>query len=421
MNPGKTVRVALTAMAHGGHGLGRHEGKVIFVAGGIPGEEVVAQIIEDRGLYARDRLLEVITPSPHRIEEPRCPHFGTCGGCQWQQIAYEAQLAFKEEVVRDQLAHLGRQPKAVVKPTLGLADPWCTRNHVQLHVGPESRLGFMDLTGRRVVPLEVCPTMHPLLGEMFDALELAPPSLPEVGVKRVSLRAGVNTGERMVILETAGDEAPELEVEMPLSCVLLLQDGTPVSLAGSTYFHEVVGGRRFRISAGSFFQVNTAQAERLIETVLGYLDPREGDALLDAYCGVGTFGLLLAPRVGEVIGVEESPQALDDADQNAGTLDNVTLVEGRVEEVLPRLERVDLAILDPPRQGMAAPAVDALVGLGPRKIVYVSCDPATLARDVRRLAGAGYRLVEVQPLDMFPQTYHIESVALLVTAGGRLR
>jgi len=395
-------------MAHGGSALGRHEGKVIFVAGGIPGEEVVAEIVEDRGRYAHARLVEVITPSPHRIEEPRCPHFGVCGGCQWQHIAYEAQLAFKEEVVRDQLAHLGRLPEAMVKPTLGMAEPWFYRNHVRFRVGPRGHLGFMDVAGRRVVPIEICTIMHPLLWEIFEALELAFPAL-----ERVSLRAGVNTGERMVVLETAGDEPPELEVDLPLSCVLLLRDGTPVSLVGSTHFHEAVGGRRFRVSAGSFFQVNTAQAERLIETVLGYLDPREDEVLLDAYCGVGTFGLLLAPQVGEVIGIEESPQALDDADHNAGDLDNVTLIEGRVEEVLPQLEEVDLAILDPPRQGVAAPALESLVGLGPRKIVYVSCDPATLARDLGRLAGAGYRLVEVQPVDMFPQTYHVESVALL--------
>lgn len=395
-------------MAHGGESLGRHEGKVIFVAGGIPGEEVVAEIVEDRGRYARARLVEVVTPSPHRVEHPRCPHFGPCGGCQWQHIAYEAQLTFKEEVLRNQLAHLGRLPEVPVQPSLGMTDPWFYRNHVQFHLDEGGRLGFVGLRGQGVVPIEVCYIMHPLLTEIFGALDLAFPDL-----ERVSLRAGVNTGERMVILETAHDQPPELAVDLPLSCVLLLRDGTPVSLVGSNAITEELGGRAFRISAGSFFQVNTAQAERVAQTVMDYLDPQGGEVLLDAYCGVGTFGLLLAPRVGEVIGVEESPQALADADHNAGDLENVTLIEGAVEDVLPQLERVDLAILDPPRQGVAAQALDALVRLGPRKIVYVSCNPATLARDVGRLAEVGYRLAEVQPIDMFPQTYHIESVALL--------
>ena len=201
---------------------------------------------------------------------------------------------------------------------------------------------------------------------------------------------------------------------MPISCVLLLSDGTPVNLVGSNYIFEEVAGRRFRISAASFFQVNTPVTERLIELVASYLDLMGGEVLLDAYCGVGTFGLSLAERVGQVIGIEENPFAVADADFNAGELENVTLIEGRVEDVLPDLdERIDVAILDPPRGGCEPEALQALSELAPSRIVYVSCDPATLARDVRRLGEIGYVLVEAQPIDMFPQTYHLESVALL--------
>ena len=182
---------------------------------------------------------------------------------------------------------------------------------------------------------------------------------------------------------------------------------------GDSHIVEEVGGRRFRISAASFFQVNTEQLERLIEAVRGYLAPQGHELLLDAYCGVGTFGLSLAREVGQVIGVEESDSALADARFNAQEGENVEFIGGRVEDALPDLVRVDVAILDPPRQGCGREAITHLVRLAPAKIIYVSCDPATLARDIKRLREGGYHLVEAQLVDMFPQTYHIEAVALL--------
>jgi len=416
-----TITLTLESMAHGGEAVARHEGKVFFVTGGIPGETVAAQVVQDQGRYARAIVTEVLTPSPQRIE-PRCPHFGdpirrwgpdastSCGGCQWQHIAYPGQLAFKRQIVQDQLAHLGRLPEAEVGEPLGMEEPWGYRNHVQLTARPDGTLGYLAVDGRSIVPVETCPIMHPLVADAFVELEL---EFPEI--ERVSLRAGVRTGDQMVVIQTRGDAAPMIEVDSPLSCTFLLSDGTLVTLVGRSYLEESVAGRTFRVSANAFFQVNTVQAERLVELVAEYLEPEPDDVLLDAYCGVGTFGLALAERVAEVIGVEENPQALADADHNAGDLDNVTLIEGRVEDVLPELgERVDLAVLDPPRQGCGKPVLEALAGLGPRRIAYVSCDPATLARDAGRLSQLGYRVVRVQPVDLFPQTYHIESVTLLV-------
>jgi len=217
----------------------------------------------------------------------------------------------------------------------------------------------------------------------------------------------------MIIFETHDDEPPALESDLPVSCVLLLSDGTPVNLIGDNYITEVIAGRKFRISATSFFQVNTAAAQELIRVVGEYLAPAGDEVLLDAYCGVGTFALSLADKVGQVIGVEEATGAVEDARLNAAELANVEFVEGSVEAFLPRLGRpIDLAVLDPPRQGCQPEALAALIELAPRRLVYVSCDPATLARDARKLAAGGYQLVEVQPVDMFPQTYHIESAAL---------
>jgi 23S rRNA (uracil1939-C5)-methyltransferase len=193
-----------------------------------------------------------------------------------------------------------------------------------------------------------------------------------------------------------------------------LSDGRTATLIGQEYISEILAGQGYRISASSFFQVNTPQAEELVRLVRDYLAPAGNEVLLDAYCGVGVFGLSLASKVGQVLGVEESPIAVADARFNTGLVDNAEFVEGRVEEILPSLGTpIDLAVLDPPRQGCASEALTALVELAPAQIVYVSCDPATLARDTRQLVRAGYQLMEVQPVDMFPQTYHIESVALL--------
>lgn len=402
-----SIRLQLTGMAHGGEALGRHEGKVIFVPYALPGEEVVVEIVQDKGRYARARLLEVVQPSPDRVE-PRCPHFGVCGGCQWQHVAYEAQLRFKEEVLRDQLERIGGISKPPVKPSLEAHDPWFYRNNVQFHLDEEGHLGFLIFRGWEVFPIEVCYIIHPFIDEVFRALDLAFPQL-----KRLSIRVGTRTGQKLLILEMEEDLIPALEVDEPLSCVEFLSDGTLLTLVGDSHILEEVGRRRFRISAASFFQVNTEQLERLIEVVRGYLAPQGHETLLDAYCGVGTFGLSLAGEVGQVIGIEESDSALADARSNAQGEENVEFIGGQVEDILPELAKVDLAILDPPRQGCAREAIIRLVRLAPAKIVYISCDPATLARDTKRLREGGYHLVEVQPVDIFPQTYHIEAVALL--------
>jgi 23S rRNA (uracil1939-C5)-methyltransferase len=403
-------------MAHGGAALGRHEGKVIFVPYAIPGEDVLVEIVEDKGRYARGRLVEVLSPSTQRVSPP-CPHFGShaivaaagCGGCHWQHIAYQAQSEFKQRIVRDQLKRIGRFESASVKPMIKSPEPWRYRNHVQFAPDEHGRLGFMAAESQRVVPIGECYIMHPLLDEVFGALDL---ELPEL--ERLSLRCGVNTGQRMAVFETHEDEPFELEVDLPVSCVFLLSDGRTATLIGHDYISEILAGQEYRISASSFFQANTLQAEELVRLVRDYLAPTGSEVLLDAYCGVGVFGLSLASEVGQVIGVEENRSATADARFNAGLADNAAFVEGRVEEVLPSLgDPIDLAVLDPPRQGCTSEALMALVGLAPDKIVYVSCDPATLARDTRQLVQAGYQLVEVQPLDMFPQTYHIESVTLL--------
>jgi 23S rRNA (uracil1939-C5)-methyltransferase len=249
-----------------------------------------------------------------------------------------------------------------------------------------------------------------MLEDLYATLDLEMEEL-----KRLSLRAGTNTDDRMLIFEMEEDLPPAVELDVPVSCVLLLSDGIHANLIGRNYITERVGEHTYRISAPSFFQVNTRQAERVVEQVLDFLAVEKEETVLDAYCGVGLFTVPLAQRAGLVIGIEQAPAAVEDLLENTRELQNVEVVEGPVEDVLPELQMpLDAAVLDPPREGLDRFALDALVESKPDRVAYVSCDPATLARDAKRLERQGYRLVEVQPIDMFPQTYHIESVALFV-------
>ncbi len=408
---GERLTLQLTDMAHGGEAVGKHERKVIFVPYAIPGESVRVEVMEDKGRFARARVLQVLEPSPHRVQPP-CPYFGLCGGCQWQHVAYEAQLEYKRSIVLTQLQRIAGLPGADVRPVLGMETPWRYRNRVQFHASSDGQLGFMAANSHDVVPVEQCLLMHPLLESVFDALDMELPDLLSL-----SLRAGIHTGDQMVVFEMGSDQPPELEVDLPVSCVLLLPDGTPVTLVGSPYLREQVLGRQYRISATSFFQVNTLQAEAVSRQVSSALNLQPDSVVLDGYCGVGTFALGLAAHARRVIGVEVSAGAIADAQANAAGLANVSFVCGTMQSAIPKLGLTrPLVVVDPPRTGLEGAALVAVLKLAPPRVVYVSCDPATLARDVKAFLAAGYLLRTVQPIDMFPQTYHIETVTLLECA-----
>jgi 23S rRNA (uracil1939-C5)-methyltransferase len=258
--------------------------------------------------------------------------------------------------------------------------------------------------------------LHPLLDELHEALDLDWPEL-----RRLSLRAGIRTGERLCIFETRDDNAPELEVDFPLSCVFRPNSGADVILVGRGSYHEMLREKTFRVSASSFFQVNTEQAEIMLDVIECFIEPNVEDTLLDVYCGVGTLGLTMQDKVGRIIGIEGNPNAIQDAIINAsipaGTdlelEENVTFIQASAEKVLPELdEPITKIVLDPPRKGCKPEALNEIIRLAPSHIVYVSCDPTTLARDAVQLIKNGYDLVQVQPVDMFPQTFHIETVSL---------
>lgn len=404
---GKKITIELTDMAHGGEAVGRHEGRVVFVPGAIAGEKVRVELVQERGSFARARLVEVITPSPARVAPP-CPYFGQCGGCHWQHIAYPAQLEFKRGIVASQLRRIAGLKDVAVQETIGADDSWAYRNHVQFHATADGVPGFMASMSHDVVAIERCLIMHPLLQDLYDAMDLELP-----GLRRFSLRAGVRTGERMIVFEMESDEPPDIEVTLPVSCILQLANGTSITLMGSSHIHETLGQFTYRISAPSFFQVNTLQAERLVEYVCAKLG-HDLTSMVDAYCGVGTFSLAMASRTKRLVGIEGSASALEDARVNAQGLDHLSFLEGAVEDVLPTLEEdAPVVLLDPPREGLDSKVLAALLHLGPQRIAYVSCDPATLARDVKGLLAGGYLLTNVSPFDMFPQTYHVETVAVL--------
>lgn len=400
----------LTAMAHGGSALGRHGGRVIFVPYAIPGERVRVELVEEHQRWARARLLEVLQPSPHRVQPP-CPYFGQdrCGGCQWQHIDYEEQLRLKAQVMADQLQRVGGLEVAVEEP-IGAEEPWSYRNGTQFYVTEEGYLGYLTADSRDVIPVEECYIIDPLLDDLWMALDMYWPQLYRLG-----LRCGAATGELMAIFELDHYEDFDIEVDFPVSCVLMLADGDTAVLMGEPHFREQVSGREYRISAGSVFQVNSGGAEALVALVREFLAPAGDETLVDVYAGVGLFGLALAGEVGRVIAVEADPGAGADLLHNARDLANVELCQGQIQDALSGIrEPVHLLVLDPPRAGAGPGVLDAIVHLAPARIAYVSADPASLARDARRLVDGGYRLERVQPVDLYPQTFHIGSVAMFV-------
>jgi 23S rRNA (uracil1939-C5)-methyltransferase len=406
--PDDTFELSLDEMVHGGQALGRHAGRAIFVPYAIPGERIVARVTEDRGRYAFAEVVQVLEPSPHRVT-PRCPHFGPgrCGGCHFQHVEYAAQPGYKRDVVVDQFRRIGGFTEPLVHPTIPSPDAWAYRNHATFHVDEARNLCYVGTDNATLIPIEECHIIRPELLDLFHELDFD----GITGLDRVRLQVG-SEGDRMVVLSTGDDDPPELEVTMPVSVNFLLSDNEPVNLVGSSHVSYTVRGRTFRVTAGGFFQVNLPQAEALVDLVLDELALSGHETVLDLYAGVGLFTAFLAERAGLVTSVESYPPAVTDADMNLADLDNVDLIEGTVEDVLPELvERYDAAVLDPPRTGVERHALDALAALAPHTLIYVSCEPSTLARDAKRLVQKGYHLVDVTPVDMFPQTYHIECVA----------
>lgn len=437
-----TMRVRIDGLAHGGAAVGRaDDGRVVFVRGGCPGDVLDVTVSADKGRYLEADLSGIVEASPER-RTPPCPYFGTCGGCQWQHVSHAAQVAAKRAQVADALTRIGRIAEPPVAEVVSGPAPYGYRNRLELSVGRDANgrptIGMNEARSDRIVPIEACMLLperaraYPkaLAGAMRYLAGRAP-----LEVDRIALRVAVNTRDveidlwgppgpfpRHAVAKTLGDALRPNTVTR----VLVKGDARERAdlkaevLAGRGYWRERLSGVTYRVSAPSFFQVNTRAAELLVDLVTGSLAPDGSDRVLDLYAGVGTFTLPLAERAGAVVAIEGGGSSVRDLRNNLE--DNEVWAEvmpGEAARALAEAGSFDAAVVDPPRAGMAPAALAALLRTGARRICYVSCDPATLARDAASLVEAGYRLVSAVPIDLFPQTWHVETVALFERPSAR--
>jgi 23S rRNA (uracil1939-C5)-methyltransferase len=430
----RPVRVTIESLAHGGDAIARlDDGRVAFVRGGCPGDVAEIEIVADHGSRVDARIASLVELSPDRVEPP-CPYFGKCGGCQWQHVSEGAQRAARTRNVSDALARIGKLDVAV-EPIVSTSGDYGYRNKVEFVVeeaGRELQLGLHRRNDQRLLPVLSCMLLPSAARSAPRALTGALRYLTgrhgSLGIQRVGIRVACHTQDIEIALWTTPGQFPRQMAAKALAdaigatgVVRVLVKGPPNGrnvtgvevLKGRGNWSERLGPNRMAISAPSFFQVNTLAAESLVAHVIEALEPTEHDRVLDLYSGAGTFTLPLAACAGEVVAVEGSRYALADLRRNleAARLD-ADIVGGDVSRELPELGAFDLAVLDPPRSGLDPDTREALAATGARRIAYVSCDPATLARDAAMLAGAGYRVSHVTPHDLFPQTYHVESIAI---------
>lgn len=428
---GERYEVEVGPVAHGGgHCVARHEGRVLFVRHALPGEKVIAQVTEGTSTsrFLRADAVEVLEPAKDRIEAP-CPFAGPgkCGGCDWQHVTPGGQRKLKAAVLTEQLAKLagltpaeagwdGSVEPVGAKLPAGQVPAWRTR--VQYTVDAESgKVGLRKHRSHGVQVIDRC------LIAAEGVTELGIESRDWPGVASVEAFAATGSSDRQVVLTPRdGAQLPLVELDKPVSIARVDDQGDVHKVHGRGFVRERAAGRTWRVSNGGFWQIHPEAPDTLVDAVLDGLDPQWGESALDLYCGVGLFAGALADRVGEdgaVLGIESAKQAVVDARHNLAALDNVRIECDRVELLLPRtgITATDLIVLDPPRSGAGRETVAHLVGLEARRIAYVACDPAALARDLGFFREGGYRPVSLRAFDLFPMTHHFECVAILEPAG----
>lgn len=457
LRPGDEVSLVVDRLTYGGEAVGRHQNLVVFVDGAAPGETVRVRVRRTKARFAEANLLAVEKPSPARVE-PRCPHVRQgCGGCRWQHLDVAAQLEAKAAIVRDSLERLGGLRDLPYAPILPSPDPWYFRNKMEFAFHPEGGLG-LHVRGYwdRVFELETCYLESPLAVEIVKAarafarergLSLFDPRTKTGTMRELMVRQSRGTGEVMIGLITQGPIDPAVAaafaahlgaLDPHISSVVHAarsrpDEGAPLGeatvLCGNPHITEVVAGLRFRIGLHTFFQTNTAQAEQLVALVRRLAGDVAGAPVVDLYCGVGLFALALAAQGAQVAGIEVVAPAIEAARENAadngitGAAFYVGDARTALPEVLERHGTPRVLVLDPPRGGAGGKVMRRIGRAGPERVVYVSCNPTTLARDLTELLPFGYRITEVVPVDLFPQTYHVETVVALertrapVTAG----
>ena len=395
-----------TKYVYGGEVLARlPDGRAVFIPYALPDEEIRIRLTEEKERYARGEIVEIITPSPMRID-PRCPHFGECGGCHYQHVSYDEQLKIKQAIFIDQLVRMGKMTDPPVADIIPSPEAWNYRNQIQLHISRDGEPGFLRHRSNQVVPIQECHLPEENLNQIWPSLSLE--YIP--GLDRINLRSGEEGQDTLIVLESSDPKPIEFTVDISLSAVHQ-GPGGEIVLAGDDFTIIPIHDIPFVVSAGSFFQVNTRVAELIVDFLLEILPLQDDTLILDVYCGVGLFSAFLAPRVEKVIGIESDPKAGEDFLYNLADYENVEFYDLPAEKVLPFLDITpDIILLDPPRAGISKKVLDSVVALNPELITYISCDPATLARDIDRFQKQGYVLQESTLFDMFPHTFHIESV-----------
>ncbi|MEN6349844.1 MAG: 23S rRNA (uracil(1939)-C(5))-methyltransferase RlmD [Syntrophomonas sp.] len=417
------MRCKIEGITHNGEGVGRVEGKAVFIPYAVPGELVDIEILEDKGRYARARLSSVLELSPGR-REALCPNYYECGGCAYQHVDYSKQLELKRQVVSENLQRLGKID-IPVNPVIGMEEPWKYRNKVTWHVqklgNEEAVMGYYQQASRNLVPIDSCPLISDKMNTISSQLQNLLPLLDFGDQGEITLRESSFNHQCMLILNGLKNN-PVKQIIGILSqlvdSIYLVKPGKYWHLAGRERLQEKIRDITFYLSPLAFFQVNSVQTGKMINIILN-LNDFSNEMVLDAYCGIGSIALNIAPVAERVVGVESSRSAVKDAIYNSqvNNLNNCEFIHGPCEKILPELkEQFDTVILDPPRSGCRREVVDSIIKISPRTIIYVSCNPSTLARDLSLFAQGGFKLIEVQPIDLFPQTYHVECVVLMSRA-----
>ncbi|KOP71269.1 23S rRNA (uracil(1939)-C(5))-methyltransferase RlmD [Cytobacillus solani] len=446
------IDVVFEDLTHEGAGVAKVDGYPLFVPNGLPGEKARIKVIKANKGYGFGRLIETYVESPYRVEAP-CPIYKECGGCQLQHLSYEGQLKAKEKQVRDVLTRIGKLENVKVHPVLGMQDPWRYRNKAQVPVGEhEGGLigGFYQQRTHQIIDMKECIIQQEKNDEVVQAVKeicsrygvrAYDESRNKGDLRHIMARYGLVTGEVMIVLVTRTKDLPHKNkiIEEIVSCIkgvksicqnvnskktnVIFGDKTNV-LWGEEVIYDFIGNIKFAISARSFYQVNPEQTKVLYEKALEYADLNGEENVIDAYCGIGTISLFLAQKAKKVFGVEIVPEAIEDAKRNAelNAITNTEFAVGEAETVIPKWysegNSADVLVVDPPRKGCDEALLQTIIDMKPKKVVYVSCNPGTLARDLRILEDGGYQTIEVQPVDMFPMTMHVECVAQLILKKG---
>jgi 23S rRNA (uracil1939-C5)-methyltransferase len=399
--------IVINSLVYEGYGLGRlPDGKAVFVPFVLPGEEVRIKIREDKKRFAYGELIEVIKKSDDRIM-PTCMHYGRCGGCHYQHIPYDLQLGYKRDIFCEQLQRMGGMAQPSIDKIIPCGQEWNYRNSLQFHLTKNGELAFMDASQASTFKVEQCFLPMEEISKIWPLLTFE----KDNQIKRIEIRQN-ELNDVLLKLDGLQADIPDIEITSSISTVHS-SSNEQIVIAGEDHLVSSLAGKDFRVSAGSFFQTNFSGAKALIDVVLEMADGLHG-TLLDLYCGVGLFSSFLADAFDQIIGIEASSSACEDFAENLDRYEHISLYEGTVEKVLPGLDvKPDCVVVDPPRKGIDRFALDALVEKKPPVLIYVSCNPATLARDVKRLMRSGYTLERSILVDMFPQTYHIESVNYL--------